>query len=153
MAMLRCGSRRLGCLRAALRSQAHHRSVTFCIDRKARLGEGRAGLWWASLRIPVSDSLLLLGFVLTHTPDSLGPVLGSLDGLISSLCPVPSRTRFPLPYQSCLPNLLPPISQDLLPGPAPCGLCDRLLVQSSAPSQPRPMLYKGEGNCDFGWLK
>ncbi|EDL83345.1 rCG22781, isoform CRA_c, partial [Rattus norvegicus] len=43
--MLRTGSRRLGCLRAALQSlaQTDHRSITFCIDPSLGLNEEQKG--------------------------------------------------------------------------------------------------------------
>lgn len=65
MAMLRSGFQRFGCLRAALKSlaQTDHRSISFCIDRKARLGEGRVGLRWASVPTRVPSRLVALGFV------------------------------------------------------------------------------------------
>uniref|UniRef100_A0A8I6GGU7 Acyl-CoA dehydrogenase family, member 8 n=1 Tax=Rattus norvegicus TaxID=10116 RepID=A0A8I6GGU7_RAT len=45
VAMLRTGSRRLGCLRAALQSlaQTDHRSITFCIDPSLGLNEEQKG--------------------------------------------------------------------------------------------------------------
>lgn len=123
VAMLRCCSRRLGCLRVAHQFLAHtdNRNITFCIDRKARLCEGRVGLWWASVRARVSSHLLTLKL----TP-------GSLDrNFILRLCG--SGTPLPLP-RPVLFHELPSITLDQLSGSSLCGPCDRRSVQSSCPS-------------------